>query len=462
MRGIFLLTTILIAASHWYAANLHAQTIAPPAIEWQRSYGGSAIESDPLILQTADGGYIMAVESGSPADGNKTSTNTGGIWILRLDQNGNKIWEHSYDNGSESVEDIKPAHGGGWFIASSKWFDSGSGNPFTGPNCWLFRIDDNGNMVWQTTLGLTNFQAHWPWIRMCSTSDGGLVVLENLVNPYTSLVGGLTVFRLNASGEVVWITTLGGYTYSSVGGIEQTDDGRFLVGASYSYPATNSMKTSPSYGDEDYWLVCLDANGAKLWDQSYGGASYDHLMALHLTKNGGAILGGYSSSPPSGNKTSPCYGPCSQSYVKGDAWIIEVDSSGNKLWENSYGGTNDDSLLAFQKTSDGGIILAGSSGSPTSGNKTSPLYGVSDVWLVRLDQNHNKLWEQCYGGNTNDWFGSLQQTRDGGFVFAAMSQSGISGNKTTAGFGNFDAWIVKLAPDALSAPPRLRLQAQSF
>src|SRR2546430_1259736 len=96
------------------------------------------------------------------------------------------------------------------------------------------------------------------------------------------------------------------------------------------------------------------------------------------------LLGGYSGSIVSGNKTSPNFGGA-------DYWILKLDADGNKLWEQSFGGTSDDYLYALQETQDGGIILGGYSSSPVSGNKTSPQYGASDFWVIKLEMPRPEL-----------------------------------------------------------------------
>jgi hypothetical protein len=84
-----------------------------------------------------------------------------------------------------------------------------------------------------------------------------------------------------------------------------------------------------------------------------------------------------------------------------------------------------------------------------------------DFWLVRLDANGNKLWDQSFGGSGSEGIESLAQTSDGGFILAGGSQSPMDGNKTTQGLGNGDFWVIKLGPDALSLPPGLRALPQS-
>jgi hypothetical protein len=132
------------------------------------------------------------------------------------------------------------------------------------------------------------------------------------------------------------------------------------------------------------WLG-LAATHAQLsieWQASFGGSDYDFLNSVQPTSDGGYILGGSSTSGVSGNKTTPNFG----NVVFGDSdyWLVKVDGSGNKQWEQDFGGIGDDRLHSVQPTSDGGYILGGNSYSGVSGNKTTPNFGNNDYWLVKL------------------------------------------------------------------------------
>jgi hypothetical protein len=105
-------------------------------------------------------------------------------------------------------------------------------------------------------------------------------------------------------------------------------------------------------------------------------------------------------------------------------------------------------------TLDGGFLVTGFSYSPASGNKTGTNYGLEDMWLVKIDANGNKLWDQVYGGSDYDDLYTTLATSDGGHLLGGPSRSPVSGNKTVAGFGNGDCWVVKLAPHT---PPRLTI-----
>jgi hypothetical protein len=103
---------------------------------------------------------------------------------------------------------------------------------------------------------------------------------------------------------------------------------------------------------------------------------------------------------------------------------------------------------------DGGWVVGGASWS-TNGNKTSTGYGENDMWLVRLDNAGNSLWDLSLGGSDGDAVSALAVTADGTIITAGGSYSlPGTGIKTTPFYGvsgifcdPVDSWIVALAPD---------------
>ena len=107
------------------------------------------------------------------------------------------------------------------------------------------------------------------------------------------------------------------------------------------------------------------------------------------------MVAGNSNSGISWNKATPHYGDQSQDY-----WVIRLDTEGNKLWEQTFGGTGFEYCDDLVQTLDGAFIVAGSSSSGQDGNKTAPLlappFAGTDLWLLRLDGAGQKVWDQTY------------------------------------------------------------------
>lgn len=276
------------------------------------------------------------------------------------------------------------------------------------------------------------------------TSDGGYILggtsPSNINGDKTENSKGSNdywVVKIDANGKKKWDRTFGGNANDVLYSVKQTSDRGYILGGN-SYSRISGDKTENKNGVPDYWIVKIDSSGNKQWDKTYGAGKVDLLYSLQQTSDGGYILGGSSTSGISGDKTDSTRG----NY---DYWIVKVDSSGNKQWDKTFGGGGDDQLYSVQQTLDGGYILGGSSGSNISGDRTEANRGSGyDYWIVKVDNNGNKQWDRTFGGSYFDYFSSLQQTSDGGYILGGDSGSNISGDKTESSKGFADYWIVKL------------------
>jgi hypothetical protein len=189
--------------------------------------------------------------------------------------------------------------------------------------------------------------------------------------------------------------------------------------------------------------VKIDQAGNKEWDKRFGGMAEETCTSLQQTADGGYILGGLSFSGIGGDKTQASWGQSN------DYWIVKLDSSGLKQWDKRFGGIAEDYLSALQQTSDGGYILAGITFSDSSGDRTEPLMGISDYWIVKIDSIGNLKWDKRFGGSSveND-FGNIFETADSGFLLTGTSYSPRSGDKSENNLGVEQTWIIKT--DALA------------
>lgn len=173
------------------------------------------------------------------------------------------------------------------------------------------------------------------------------------------------------------------------------------------------------------WAVCL------------GGASDDRATCIRQTNDGGYIVAG--SSHSSDQFVTNNHGDY-------DYWIVKLDSNGTVQWEQSYGGTGDDEAQCIQQTTDGGYIVGGVSSSNDGDVQNN--HGGTDCWILRLDSNGKIIWSKAYGGTNREGTVTIEQTRDGGFVFAASTTSTDGDVQARNGnSGNTDYWVVKLRAD---------------
>ena len=263
--------------------------------------------------------------------------------------------------------------------------------------------------------------------------------MKKITTPFL-LSAGLLLSTLNINAQapsVQWQNTLGSTSYEFLNTIDQTSDGGYIMGG-YTDSNIGGDKSENSWGVEDYWIVKMDNAGNIVWENTVGGGNYDKLYAVEETPDGGYIVGGQSLSGGG-------WGDKSESNKGGyDYWIVKLDEDGVVEWDRSYGGLGNDQLYNVQPTSDGGYIIAGTSDSGISGDKTENRVGNSDYWVIKTDASGNIIWQNDIGGLMFDNVYSAYETADGGYILGGTSTSGISGDKTAGNYGVVDYWIVKL------------------
>ncbi|MFO0485294.1 MAG: hypothetical protein ACK51A_06485 [Sphingobacteriia bacterium] len=171
---------------------------------------------------------------------------------------------------------------------------------------------------WDKTLGGSS----WDELNtLQQTSDGGYILggiseSDSGFEKSQNSRGGSDywVVKLDASGNKQWDKTLGGGLDDNLWSLQQTADGGYILGGRSS-SGVGAEKSEDNRGSLDYWVVKLDATGNKKWDKTLGGDGWDDLWSLQQTDDGGYILGGWSFSDASDEKSENSRG-------KADCWVV--------------------------------------------------------------------------------------------------------------------------------------------
>ena len=252
--------------------------------------------------------------------------------------------------------------------------------------------------------------------------------------------GDFFVIRTNDIGEPQWTHLYGGTEGDRMTSLDITsDNGIICVGRSTS--GVGFEKSTASFGKNDFWVIKLNDKGDMLWEKSFGGSEDDIPYSVAVHPSGDIYILGFSSSPVSGNKSSAHYG-------SNDYWLIKLDASGNKIWDKSFGGPDDERLYygALSVTSGGDLLIGGSSASGAGPMKSAGNIGGMDFWILKIDQNGTLIWEKTYGGDEEDQVQKILEASNGDILVAGGTRSGPSGNKTSNFNGLIDYWLVRLDP----------------
>ena len=371
-------------------------------IQWQNTIGGDNIEFLYSLEQTYDGGYLLGGYSQSAATYDKTESTIGAedYWIVKLNSIGEIIWQNDIGgSGLDKIRWVTQTTDLGYIVAG-----------FSASNT---SIDKN-----EASKGSYDF-----WLIKLSTDNCNLV--PYYVDADDDDFG--TGFSIGNACEAPGV-------YFSLNNIDCDD---LCENNNPSAVELCDNIDNNCDGEIDEGLIeCIPAN-LIAWQNTIGGNLDDVLLSMEEINTGGFILGGTSYSGISGDKSEVNLG-------YGDYWVVETNSLGNIVWQNTIGGNSDDYLVDIKQTNDGGFILGGISYSGVSGDKTETNRGAGDYWIVKIDPLGNIEWQKTLGGSSEDYLFSIDQTDDNGFIIGGMSISDISGDKVEASIGGFDYWVVKV------------------
>lgn len=208
----------------------------------------------------------------------------------------------------------------------------------------------------------------------------------------------------NPLRTVIWNKTFGGAGNDKARSVVEVSTGGFaVVGTTYSFDT----------GSLDVWLFRLSTTGNHLWNQTFGGTGNEHGYDIVEVSTGGfAIVG-----------TTYPLGFAGDS----DVLLIRTDASGNHMWNQTFGGTNDDKGHGVVEVSTGGFAIVGTTNSFGAGGW--------DVWWIRTNTLGQELWDRTYGGTAGDRGHGMVEVSDGGFAFICTTNS--------FGAGDWDAWLIR-------------------
>lgn len=424
-----LMFTVLLFSNY----SLHSQSI-----EWEKNYGGSGEEYAGCLKKTTDGGYIMVGSSTSSDFDIGGNNGSDDYWIIKLDNEGTMIWEKNFGGSEWDVaSSVQQTSDGGFVVAGTASSSDGDVSANNGGgDYWIIKLDNAGALQWEKNYGGSG---HDRARSIQQTSDGGYI-LAGLTWSSDGDVGGnfgsadYWVVKLDNSGDLQWEKNLGGSSRDEGNSIVEASDGGYVVvGKSLS----SDGDISGNNGMYDYWVVKLDNSGVIQWEKNYGGSNDDNASAVQNTSDGGFVVVGDSWS------TDGDIGGNNGIY---DYWVVKLDNSGNLQWEKNLGGNEFDKATSVIQTSDDGYVVSGyseSSDGDVGGNN-----GMSDYWIVKLNNTGNLIWEKNFGGSDRDRSISVQQSSDDWFVLAGYSGSSdgdVGGNN-----GLNDYWIVKIDSSSTS------------
>jgi hypothetical protein len=453
---------------------LFSQAQNPLVKMWDRRFGGMSGEFLKDFHKTKDQGFILGGATFSGVGGDKTESSKGGLdyWVIKIDSNGIKEWDKDLGgNHSDQLSSVLETSDNGYILGGSTQSDL-SGDVSESPrdttsiywnrnDFWIVKIDSVGNKQWDKRYGgfiedyLSNVQ---------ETVDKGFI----LSGSTPSGVGGdktepsrgmsdYWIIKTDSLGNKQWDKRFGGTGDDWLYSVTQVKDSGFIL-CGFSPSGIGGDKSYASLNG-DYWIIKIDSLGNKMWDKQYGGLNLDYSPIIISTNDEGFIICGISWSGIGADKTEAVYDTCivCLGNVRGDFWIVKIDSAGNKQWDRDFGGVNgEDEVGSIVQTSDSGYLITGTSYSNAGGSKSEDNLGNEQTWVIKTDSLGIKQWDKTIFTRTisDDEIGFAVQTQGNCYQIANYTNADTGGYKTQFNWSSPTAnfWTVRFC-DSTSLLP---------
>jgi len=332
-------------------------------LEWDKTFGGSDNDEAYSMIQTTDGGYVMAGYTYKSGDF---------FWIIKLDNKGNLEWDKTFGrSNNDQVYSIIQTIDGGYAVVGSTM---SSKKPGVTQKCiaWLIKLDDKGNKMWDKIFGRSdNDGVYYSIVQggiqggkaysLIQTNDGGYVVTA-LTSETLEKDNDLWIIKLDDKGNKIWdkIFKKSGTDYGLGWSFIQTNDGGY---------ATAGHISLKGEGGINALLIKLDNKGNLEWDNTFGGSNCA-LYSIIQTKDSGYALAGTKFEVPG----------------VWDTWLIKLDNKGNLEWDKTFGGSERNLVDSLIQTNDGGYALVGLTESKGAGEW--------DAWIIKLSSGSIETLEE--------------------------------------------------------------------
>jgi hypothetical protein len=243
------------AGGDYWAVKLDSNGI----LEWSRYFGGNFTDTSYAACQTQGGDYIIIGSSDSNDIDISNNKGTYDFWIIKISSEGNLIWEKSY-GGSEIDEalDITPTTDGNFIVCGntrSNNIDVSSNNGAA--DIWILKITPNGEILWEKTYGGNSFEAAKS---VHQTTDNGFIIAGNSRSDNNDLTknNGQNdgwIFKINQNGILQWQTSIGGSNIDLLMDSTQLQDGSIVAVGNTS---SSDLDISENKGFTDLLLIRLN------------------------------------------------------------------------------------------------------------------------------------------------------------------------------------------------------------
>jgi len=378
---------------------------------WNRTFGGDVLDVAQSVVEYPYGGIVIAgvtnTESGSLTD----------ALLIRTDSAGNPVWKKTF-GGSGSDEALS-------VVATRQGEIVFTGSTFTPglrmDDLWVVKTDGDGNEIWNRKFSGDGLERG---LAITHAPDNGFLVLEMVAADTWKI----KLVKLDPEGGIAWEreytgiepdTRSGGFSLAGnsngtiflsgpgdprgIWTIETTADGTEIGRRAFGITPREVSPVPETTWREPYvqsgFLVKTDANGAELWNTTFGDTRMQDPYSVRQTADGGYMVAGSSMNDG----------------MHSDAWLIFFNDKGQKTGRVVVSSDGLAEIRSAQVLPDGGFILAG--------KRDASGWESATMMLIRTDKTGSKLWEKDMPDLPIGGGEFVSRTSDGGYIVSGSFQS---------------------------------------
>lgn len=336
---------------------------------WEQEITMTGCEELRDMVNTEDGGIMFTGVTNSliPHRERGDEDYWGDYFIGKMDSIGTVEWLQSYggSNLDQAFGIVKGIYREFMIAGGSHSYDGDVGINNGMSDVWALKIDTKGQPRFSKVLG--GLESDWAnAVALCQNGDYLFAGFSNSPQEIgrQDLYGGGLVIRMTQTGRIVWQKSfscpLGGYFTR----VAENDQGKIIL--------TGTMESGKN--GKDFWYVRLDENGQQLSEHIQNRPDDEILTSMVICDDRGFLMGGYSTSLIGGDD-----------YAKGgdDFWLIRTNSIGGIVWQNTYGGPNDERCQDVLEYRPGVYFAVGEKHNMFTRDSDSQ---DMDFWFLRIEE----------------------------------------------------------------------------
>lgn len=414
----------------------------PPAMVWNKCFGGSQADQAMSIIPAIDGGFIVAGHSYSndgDVTGHHGGTDKADAWIFKVSASGNLEWQRSLGGTEQDIFKRVIATTDGHYVAVGTTFSNDgdvTGNHGRS-DVWVVKLDRHGNLIWQKTVGGSNDENG---NSITNTNDGGYAIVGRSGSSNGDLSGNkgdydILFLTLSASGDLQSLFNYGGTNSDEGCEVVALPDNNFLISAQIWSNNGDFPEANP--GNPFALVINVNPSGQVL-TYKVTSKRMSKPSGIVPQENGNYLIlenhyfcypnNGYAVSLSNFNLSNGLFNNW-RNYFYCQYWWYEVQG---------YSVEGSGSIMALP---DKHLVLVGQTDSPSVALNSKVDAWNQDAFMIRTILSGTDIWTKGYGGTGYDAFTGIAAESEYSWLAAGYTTSNdgdVSGNHGLA-----DCWLVK-------------------